>query len=259
MFRLISLARRHRYLIAHFVVRDLKIKYRDTVFGYLWSLLEPFSIVGIYYFVFVTIAQRGGSDFPLLVILGLLPWNYLSGVILGCAHALRANAELVLRAQIPREVYILATTASNLVVLVLAMLSVVPLMFIFHVTPGVSILLWPVAILALSAFATGIGLIVSAANVIWRDVGYLLGVILRIALYFSAAVFPVELVPERIRYLFCFNPVTVYLTVARQSFVNRPLGLEPEHLIVAGLAAAASLLLGALVFPKLEQQAVKLL
>ncbi|MBI4816650.1 MAG: ABC transporter permease [Deltaproteobacteria bacterium] len=259
MLRLLSLARRHRYLIANFIVRDLKIKYRDTVFGYLWSLLEPLSVVGIYYFVFVTLAGRGGQDFPLIVILGLLPWNFFSGVILGSAQALRANAELVLRAQIPREVYILANTTSNAVVLVLAMFSVIPFLFVFHVKIGVSAFLWPVAILMMASFATGIGLMVACANVVYRDVGYLLGVILRIALYFSAAVYPIEMVPDRLRYLFSFNPVAVYLTLARSAILNRPTGLADEHLIVAAALAFGMLWVGAAFFPRLEQQAVKLL
>ena len=87
MIRLFNVIQRHRYVLSNFVARDLTIKYRGTVAGYLWSLLEPLSLVAVYYFVFSVIAKRGEVDYPLIVILGLLPWNYFNGLIMSSAMA----------------------------------------------------------------------------------------------------------------------------------------------------------------------------
>ena len=259
MLRLLEHIRDHRYLIGNFVERDLKVKYRGTVFGYFWSLLEPAALVGIYYFVFVVIAQRGEGNYPLIVMLGLLPWIYFSSVIQGATNALRVNAQLVRKVQIPRDVYIMAASASSLVVLLLNMLAVLPLLFIYRVTPGPTLILWIPAMLMLTMMAVGIGLVTSCANVIFKDVSYLLNVIIRIGLYFSATVYPVSMVPANMRYWFLFNPVALCLTMGRSAFLGEPMPFHTVHWVSALLVALISCSLGAAIFFRWEKKAVKFL
>src|SRR5688572_14527062 len=115
MLRLIKTIREHRWVIANFVARDLKVKYRGTLLGYVWSLLEPAAMIATYWFIFVVIARRGENDFLLIVMLGLLPWTFFSSIVTGCSNALRTNAQLIRRAQIPREVYLISVIAAQLV------------------------------------------------------------------------------------------------------------------------------------------------
>jgi ABC-type polysaccharide/polyol phosphate export permease len=245
--------------LQNFVTRDLKVKYRGSLAGYLWSLLEPLSLVGIYYFVFVIIAQRGEADYPLVVILGVLPFNFFGGVISASAGTLRANAALVRRVHLPRQVYVLASLCSGVVVLFLNMLVVIPFMVIYDVAPSWQLILWPASIILLGIFATGIGLLVACANVIYRDVQYLITVLLRIGFYLSAVIFPVEMVPERFRYFFLFNPFALALAMARNSVLGRPMPFALEHVISAVVLAIGTYLLGAALFPKWERRAVKFL
>ena len=259
MIRLFNIIQRHRYVLSNFVARDLTIKYRGTVAGYLWSLLEPLSLVAVYYFVFSVIAKRGEVDYPLIVILGLLPWNYFNGLIMSSAMALRSNANLVLRANLPRETYILANATTGVVVMGLSLLVVIPFMFVWEVIPGWRMILFPTAILLLTCFGLGIGFVVACLNVVYRDLGYLLSVIFRFMFYFSATIYPITMVPAEFRYYFLFNPVALCLSMARNGFMNRPMPFETVHVASATFLAILCLLIGVWQFPKLESKAVKYL
>ncbi len=259
MLRLLRHIREHRYVIANFVARDLKVKYRGTVLGYLWSLLEPLALVGIYYFIFTVIAHRGQPDFVLVVILGLMPWTYFSSVVNGSATALRSNAGLVRSIPIPRDVYVVAASASNLVVLLLNMLAVIPFLLFYRVVPGTSVILWPVAILLITMLAVGIGLVASCANVVFKDVGYLLGVLLRMGMYFSAAIYPISMVPADMRFWFLFNPLAVCLSMARSAVLHKPMPFGTVHLVSAATIAFMTCWMGSAIFFRWERKAVKYL
>ena len=124
---------RHHHVLVNFVLRDLKVKYRGTVLGYLWSLLEPLSLVLIYWFVFVVIARRGGPDYPLVVILGVLPFQFFNTVVASGAASLTANASLIRRVWLPRELFVIGTALSSLVVLGLSLLVCVPFLLLYQV------------------------------------------------------------------------------------------------------------------------------
>ena len=249
----------YRHVVTNFVIRDLKVKYRGTIAGYLWSLLEPLLLVATYYFIFVVLTQRGGDDFALVLILGLLPWTYFAGTVLASTTALRSNAALILRICMPREVFVIANVGTGLVVLSLSMVVVVPFLFVYDVGLGWSLALWPVAVLLITLFAVGIGLIVACANAIYRDVGYVVTVAMRVGLYVSAAIYPVEMVPQEARYLFLFNPMAVCLSMARNAVLNRPMPFETEHLLWTVALAVITCVGGAQVFKRLERTAVKFL
>jgi ABC-2 type transport system permease protein len=259
MLRLYRSARDHRWVIANFVSRNLKVKYRGTILGYLWSLLEPAALAAIYWFIFVVLVERGEENFVLIVVLGLLPWTFFNAVVTGCTNALRGNAALIRRVQLPREVYLIELLASNAVVLCLNMLAVVPFMIAYRVAPGTQILLWPLAILMLAMIALGVGMVTSCANVIFRDVTYLLSVVLRLGMYLSAAIYPISMVPQHLRYWFLFNPIALCLSLARNAVMNRPFQFEPVHALSAAAFSIAVLMVGAFVFFRWERQAVKYL
>lgn len=257
MLSLLGNLKRYHYVLGNFVVRDLKVKYRGTLLGYLWSLLEPMSLVLVYWFVFVVIARRGGVDYPLLVILGVLPYNLFSNTIQAGATSLTANASLIRRVYIPREIFVLAGSASQLVVYGLSLFAVIPFMIIYGAAPGPSLLLLPIAVLGLLSLASGIALVAACANVLYRDVGYLLRVVLRLLFYGTPVIFTAEMIPEHIRGLFFLNPISVWISLARSAVLNRPLLFELHHALSAVAASILCLGLGMTVFRRLENRAVK--
>lgn len=249
----------HHHVLRNFVLRDLKVKYRGTVFGYLWSLLEPLSLVGIYWFVFVVIARRGGPDYPLVVILGVLPYQFFNVVVSSGATALSSNAALIRRVYLPRQLFVIASVASNLVVLGLSFLVCVPFLFAYGVEPGPRLLALPLALAAVTAFSTGLALVLACANTLYRDVGYVLRVVLRLLFYASPVIYSVDMVPDRLQTLYLLNPVAVYLSAVRASLMNHAFPFGFVHGLLAAVAALVSLYVGATLFERWERKAVKFL
>jgi ABC-2 type transport system permease protein len=121
----------------------------------------------------------------------------------------------------------------------------------------VSLVLLPLAIVGLLTLGSGIALVVACANVLYRDVGYLLKVIIRLFFYGTPVIFTAEMVPERLRDLFFLNPVSVWISLSRCAILDRPLLFERSHLLLAALASVLSLMLGSILFRRLENRAVK--
>lgn len=259
MSTLLNTLRTQRYVLSNFVARDLKVKYRGTVLGYLWSLLEPMSLVLVYYFVFEVIAQRGGPGYPLIVILGVLPYNLLGAIVQNGASALTGNAALIRRVYLPREVFVLAGVASNLVVFGLSMLAVVPFMVYYGVVPGWRLVYLPLATVLLTLFATGIAFVVACANALFRDVSYVIRVALRLFFYGSPTIYTVAMVPESMHAVYLLNPAAIYLSLIRAGVMNTPLPYGPEYPVISAVVAVIAFVVGWSLFQRWQAKAVKFL
>ena len=260
MRNLLNMLRSQRHVLRNFVSRDLKVKYRGTLLGYLWSLLEPMSLVLVYYFVFEIIAQRGGPGYPLIVVLGVLPYNLMGSIVQSGATALTSNAALIRRVHLPREVFVLSAVASNLVVFLLSMLSVVPFMIYYQVLPGWRLLAYlPLATLLMALFATGIALLAACANALFRDITYVIRVILRLFFYGSPTIYTVAMVPEHLHGLYLLNPVAIYLSLVRNGVMNTPLPFGLQYVALAMAAALIIFVVGLELFGRWQSKAVKYL
>lgn len=258
----LSLARtawRHRTVLVHFVLRDLRVKYRGTVFGYLWSLLEPLSLVLIYWFVFVVVARRGGPDYPLVVVLGVLPYQLFSQIVQGGAASLVGNAALIRRVYLPRELFVLGLVGSATATFLLSLIAVVPFLVLFGASPGWGLWLAPLGLLGLLALATGLALGLACLNAVYRDVGYVLRVLTRLAFYASPVIYPVAMVPEALRAAYLLNPLALYLNLLRSGVMGFAPALGPFEALWAAGWAVGAFLVGVWAFRRWEAEAVKFL
>ncbi len=249
----------NQYVLENFIKRDLKVKYRGTLLGYLWSLLEPLSLVGIYYFLFDVIARVDEPGYALIVILGVLPYNLFGAIVQAGAVALTANASLIRRVYIPREVFVYAHVGSNCVVFALSMFAVVPFLFLYEVVPGWRLVFFALAAVLIVLFATGIAFFVACVNALYRDVGYVIRVTLRLLFYGSPLIYPISRVPEEYLGIYLLNPLSVYLSLGRSAFMNQPFPFDELYLIYGIVVAIATFFGGALYFRKYEKKAVKFL
>ena len=247
-------------LMRSLVEKDLKVRYKRSLLGFLWFLLKPLFSMAVYTIVFTRIIRFGGSieHFSLFLLTGLLPWNFFSASLSSSARTLLDNQKLIRSVYFPRAALPVSAVIANSVHMILAMAVLqIVLLFAGH-TPGPSLLLLPVAVLLLAVLTSGFAMMISVGNVYYRDVSQFLEVILLAWFYASPVIYPLGrgLIPERMEAIIRFNPVSGALEVFHSLMYY---GTWPSAWAWASLAgwAAVISLAGYLVFRRAEPSVVK--
>lgn len=254
----IRLLWRHRALILVLVRRELGARYRASMLGYLWSLLNPLLLLAIYSVVFTTIFQpraAGMDPYPLFLFSGLLPWLFLSGALLDASITLVDNGPLLAKVVCPPEIFPVVTVLSHLVHHLLALPVLVVALGVaaacgWHPFPWTVVFL-PLALIPWVLTTTGLALAISAASVHFRDLRDLLGHILNLVFFSSPIIYSLEFQEPWLRSILVLNPMASLVTVYRSAAFQAPLAPLTQW----GLAMAvglASWWLGIAVFGRLR-------
>lgn len=276
---LIDEVRRSRELFVNLTQRELKGKYKRTVLGQLWSLANPLALMLVYTVVFAfffRITPEPGTPsgldvFPLWLLTGLLPWIFFSNVITQGMGALIANESLIKKVYFPRNVLVLSTSASLLVTWCVEMAVLAAAVII---AGAWSVLLWlPLILLTmalLAVFATGIALMLSIANVHFRDTQYFVGIALQLGMYLTPIIYPLSLVtrqsdaigpilgPITLVDIYRANPMERFTAVFRSLIYDNTWPTLADAVWVL-TAAAASIVLGWAVFRRHERSLAEVL
>jgi ABC-2 type transport system permease protein len=239
---------RYRDLVRALVARELKVRYRRSAIGFLWTMLQPLLMMLVLQMVFSSLFRGFAiTNYPVYALSGVLFWNFFSQSIVSSMNSLRGNAQLLQKLPVPKAVFPLATVISGVVNLVFAL---VPLFLILIVTghPLTPALLFlPISIFLAALFTLGAGLLLSPLAVFFSDVVELIGVILSLLVYLTPVFYPKEVVPEKMRWVVRFNPIRSILEVFRDPIYH---GKIPplSHLCVCVSIAVLALGFGAWVF-----------
>ncbi|HEX4085257.1 MAG TPA: ABC transporter permease [Chthoniobacteraceae bacterium] len=244
-----------RDLLESLALRDLKLRYKQTILGVLWVVLVPLMAAGVFSFVFGTVAKLPSGKVPYLVFsfAGLLGWSYFAGVLTKISGCLLGNSNLISKVFFPRLILPLATIGSNLVDFLVSAVVMTVLLVIYHVVPSPAVLLLPVWMAILTAIALGLGLSTAALAVSYRDIPYIIPVFTQILLYASPVAYSVSAVPERLRWVYSLNPLTPPLEAMRASLLGTALPATQSLLLSAGLALCI-LLTGLFSFKRMESK-----
>jgi lipopolysaccharide transport system permease protein len=263
-----------RELLANLTLREIRGKYKRTIFGQLWSLANPLALMLIYTIVFAFILRvepepgdpSGLNVFSVWLLCGLLPWTFFANVVSSGAGSLIANAGLIQKVAFSKIVLPLSLVGSSIYnwLFEMGVLLVVLLILGSFVLPWIPLLILIMALLAV--FAAGIALMLSIANVYFRDTQWFLGIILQMWMYLTPIIYPASLVSSKsqeIGYLFGsgltvdfvynLNPMAHFVEVFRNVLYDNRWPNLTEWLICA-LWAAVSLMIGVIVFRRNEQK-----
>jgi lipopolysaccharide transport system permease protein len=243
----------HRELLYFLTWRDVKVRYKQTVFGVAWVVLQPV-VMTVIFTLFLGILVRvptAGLPYPLLVFSGLLPWTFFSSAILAAAQSLVSNANLITKVYFPRVLVPTASIAGRLLDFAVSFIILVLMMlyyrFVLHHPINVTwnLLALPLIILLLILFTLAWGMLVSSLNVVYRDVGVVLPVLVQLWMFISPVVYSAELVPEKWRILYYLNPVAGLIQGFRASLLGTKLPV-----LALSISAAVTIvsLVGASVF-----------
>jgi lipopolysaccharide transport system permease protein len=236
-----------RYFLYNLMVRNLKSSTKRSLLGYLWFVIKPFVFLALYSFAFTYIIRIKVAAFPAFLFCGLLPWNYLSSTLLSGVESVSSNASLIKAVCFPREILPLASVLVQLIQFVISFIVFLPFLLFMGVRPGVGWAMLPVVILLQTLFVVGIVFCLAAVNVNWRDVRHIVDVFIQAWFWVTPIVYPLEMIPERIRPWIYVNPFTVFVDGYRSLLLKNEL---PSIAVILGMmvAAVSSLTVGAVIF-----------
>ncbi len=243
----------YRDLLYFLTWRDISVRYKQTVLGFLWAILQPFLTMVVFAIFLGRLAgmPSDGVPYPVFSYLGLLPWTYFSGAVTRAGTSVVGNAHLLTRVYFPRVLVPLSATLSALVDFAIASLVLGGLMAWYGMVPArTAVLLVPLAALTALA-ATGIGMWLAALNVRYRDVQHAIPFVMQLWMFATPVVYPTSLVPAGWRPLFALNPMTGIVEAYRAAVLGT--ALDWSSLGISALSAAVLAALGAWQFHRMEQ------
>jgi len=243
----------YRELLYNLVVRDLKVRYKNSVLGVAWSVLNPLFMMLVFTVVFTVMQPSGIARFPVFVLCALLPWNFFSTSITGATDCIVGNSHLIKKVYFPREVLPLSIVLSNLVNFFPALLVLFGMMALFRIQLTLWILYLPLLILIQIAFSTGMALLLSTVNVFYRDTKHIMEALM-LAWFFVTPIFwDHTILPEKAFFLginwpvqrltFILNPMASLISAYRDIlYFGRSIG--PDFLSRTAITALAFLVVG---------------
>jgi lipopolysaccharide transport system permease protein len=244
----------YRELLAVLVTRDIKVRYKQSVLGVAWVILRPLLSAGIFTLVFGLLAKipSEGHPYAIFVFTALLPWTFFSVAVASSGGSLVGSAGLIGKVYFPRLLIPLASVAGGLLDLAVSIGVLLVLMPFFGVEWSLRLLLVPFLVAGVLVVALGMGTLLSALTVAYRDFGNLVGFLLHLWMFATPVVYPTSLVPERFRWVFYFNPMAAQVEGFRWAFLGTP--ADPVGLAVSFVGAVMILLAGVAYFEKVERR-----
>ena len=199
----------YRELLYFLIWRDVKVRYKQTVLGAVWAIIQPFFTMVVFTLFFGLLAKlpSNGLPYPVFYYSALLPWLYFAGALQEATNTMTANRSVITRVYFPRLILPLASVLSPLVDFAIAFTLLIGMMLFYGLAPGPAILLLPVFLLLAVVTALAVGLWLAALNAVYRDVRYVVPFLIQLWMFASPVAYPSSLVPEAWRWLYGLNPM----------------------------------------------------
>jgi ABC-2 type transport system permease protein len=243
---------RYRELLKNLVLKDLKLKYRGSVFGFLWSLVNPLMMIIVYTVAFTFILRVRGQGFVFYVMLGQLAWAFFANSAAMSTGAIVDNSGLLKSVLFPRAILPIGTVLFNLAQYLLTILVFLPVMLLWYRVPlSAPMLLFPVFLSLQVVFTIGIALMFATWTAFFRDVRHLLEVALAMLFWTTPVIYELRQLPERFRLLFLLSPMSPFVVAYQQIFYYREWP-DPTVWLMAMALALGAFVVGALLFLAFE-------
>jgi lipopolysaccharide transport system permease protein len=224
----------YRELLRFLVVRDIKVRYKQTMLGGLWAILQPFMNMVVFTIFFGHLAKIPSDQlpYPIFVYTALLPWQFFSGGIGSSGNSLVANSHLISKVYFPRMIIPAASLGAGCLDFLIAFILLIVMMIYYGISPGIGILLFP--------------------NVAYRDFRYVIPFLVQFWLFATPVIYPVSIVPKQWRWLINLNPMAGLITGIRSSLLNLPLSWP--DIWISGSISMGLFVIGIFYFKKMERR-----
>lgn len=214
----------YKYLLYQLTIREIKARYKQSIVGYVWILVNPLAQLLVYSFVFSVIFRFPTGDVPYSIFLfvGLLPWIYLQMTLSASTLVLVDNANLLKKVYFPREILPYSIVVSKLIDLILAYLLLIIFMLFYHVPFHLTLVFIIPLFFIQVTLMSGLALFLSSANLFYRDVQYVANLALLVWMYLTPVVYPLSLVPKHLVFIYKLNPMVGIIEGYRSAIFNTP-------------------------------------
>jgi len=243
----------HRDLFYFLIWRDVKVRYKQTVLGVMWAILQPLLTMMVFTFLFGNLARvpSDGMPYPIFVFAGLLPWNFFAAAVDNSSNSMVGNSALITKVYFPRLVIPSAAVGAALVDFGIAFVILFFMGVHYNIGLSVGMLMLIPLIVQMTLFAVGIGIRMSALNVKYRDVRHALPFLINVWMYATPVIYPVSFIPDRLRWILVLNPLVGIIEGFRSAIFNRP--FIWSHLVTSFVIVIAVLLYSLYSFRSMEK------
>jgi len=227
----------YRELVAVMIARDIKVRYKQTVMGVAWAVIQPISMMLIFTLIFGKLAKipSDGYPYPIFVFSGMLAWNFFSSSISSAGMSLVGSSNLVSKVYFPRIIIPIASIGVSLVDFLVSAIVLLLLMLYYSQSLTLNILLLPFYLCGLIMVSIGIGSWLAAITVTYRDFRFVIPYMVQVWMYLTPVIYPVSFIPENWRWLLYLNPMYAWIGGIRASFLGQEID-EVGLLISIGLS-----------------------
>lgn len=238
---------RYREMFVGLVNREVRARYKGSVLGFIWSLLNPLMMMGIYSLIFSVYMRINIPNYPLFIFCGLLPWGWFATSITNATAAIVANSNLIKKVYFPLEILPIVSVSTNLVNFVLSLPILFLFMALYHVPFTINLLFLPLLMVIQFMLTLGFGLILCTLNAFYRDVEQLLGPLMMAWFYVTPVVYQASSIPAKFKFLFYVNPMAP-LIAGYQSILFQGTAPNMPHLLASVVEGVLLLLIGYSIF-----------
>lgn len=246
---------RYRELFLFFTWRDLLVRYKQTIVGVSWSLVRPLLTMVVLTIVFGKLGKMpaGKVPYPLLVLGGMLPWQFFAAAISECGNSLLMNSNMISKIYFPRLVITVSSVMTTLVDFLISAIFLVALMIYFHYPPHATLFALPFYVVLMIGASFGIGLWIAALMVQYRDFRFIVPFVLQFGLYISPVGFQTSVIPVRFRLLYSLNPMVGIIDGFRWCILGPESHIYLTGLVISIAEVVVSIASGIWYFRKTER------
>ena len=245
----------YRQVLRQLIHQQITMRYRRTFFGFIWTLLNPLLNMAIIAVVFSLVMKFQVNEYAIFLFAAMIPWSVFSNSLNQGGGALLANESLFKKIYLPKQLFVISVVISTLVDSLLSTACLFIIALILGAKISAALLFLPVAFLLLVMFSLGVTFILSIVTVYYRDVQYLIGVVLQ-ALYFATPIiYPITAIPEKFHAIFTWNPLVYYIDLFRSPIYFGTLP-DAHSLIICSVCSLLSIVCGVIYFRRNDAKVI---
>jgi lipopolysaccharide transport system permease protein len=244
----------YRDLFLFLVIRDIKVKYKQTVLGGLWAVIQPFFLMVVFSLLFGRLAKipSDGIPYPIFNYTALVAWTYFSTAITTSSNSIVGSGSLISKVYFPRILIPLAPVIAGLLDFMIALFVLVGMMVYYRIYPSVMILALPGLIILMILTASGVGMVLAALNAKYRDIRYTVPFLVQFWMFATPIVYPASMIPQKYRMIYTLNPMTGVIEGFRSALLGT-VAFPVDMVLISTLISLGLFFVGLFYFKQVER------